>query len=249
MKKISSTISRRFALIHRRHWILGLMALAALCIVMRATYLQIIHQDFLQNQGNARHIRTLELPANRGIITDRNGEPLAVSSPVDSICADPKLLLTSQERISELAQLLGQDAAALRQKLMRLHQQQSRFTYLRRHLDPLTAQKITQLKLPGVWLQREYRRYYPDSEVMSQIIGFTNIDDVGQEGLELVFDDMLRGEPGRQYVLRDSKRRVIDHVEVARPPHSGDQLVLSIDRRIQYLVYRALKSAMIKTSR
>ena len=246
MKKIRHLFPYRLKSIHRRNVVLGLMTLAACGIVLRATYLQVIHRDFLQNQGDVRHIRTVQLPANRGIITDRNKEPLAVSSPVDSICADPEELLTSQQRLPELAELLNQNVSVLRKKLLRLRQQKNRFTYLHRHLDPITAQKIDRLQLPGVWLQREYRRYYPDSEVMSQLIGFTGIDDAGQEGLELAFDDWLRGEPGHQRVLRDSKRRVIDHIDAAKPPRAGKTLVLSIDRRIQYLVYRALKSAVVK---
>lgn len=245
-KMIKHLTPRQLALIHRRNWVLGIMAVAALCIVSRAIYLQVIHQDFLQKQGDVRHTRFIQLPANRGIITDRNEEPLAVSSPVDSICANPKELLKSVERLPELAVLLEQDSARLQKKLERLQQNNIHFTYLYRHLDPMTAKKIDQLDLPGIWLERGYRRYYPDAEIMSQIIGFTDIDDAGLEGLELLFDDWLRGEPGRQEVRTDRRGRVINHVAEAEAPRPGKRLILSIDRRIQYLVYRTLKTAVDK---
>jgi cell division protein FtsI (penicillin-binding protein 3) len=155
-------------------------------------------------------------------------------------------LLKEQARLPELAKLLNQDTHELQQKLDELKTHNRRFTYLQRHMNPLIAQKIDQMDLQGVWLQREYRRYYPDAEVMSQLIGFTDIDDVGREGLELIFDDWLRGEPGREQVIKDSKRRVVGYIDTLQPPEPGKKLVLSIDRRIQYLVYRALKSAVVK---
>jgi len=234
--------------------VLGLMSMAATGMVARAAYLQLIHKDFLQSQGDERFLRVVEVPAHRGMIVDRNGEPLAVSSPVDSIWAEPQDLLEQRAQWPQLAVALGMTTAELEKKLAPdLERQQAekkprRFVYLRRHLAPNEAQRILQLDIPGVYAQREYRRYYPDAEVTSHLLGFTDIDDKGQEGLEKVFDDQLRGIPGQKRVIKDRLGRIVQDVESIRPPQPGQKLTLSIDRRLQYQAYRALKAAFIKNS-
>ena len=224
--------------------VLGLLGVAATSMVARATYLQLIHKDFLQGQGDERFLRVVEAPAHRGMIVDRNGEPLAVSSPVDSIWAQPAQLLEQRDRWPALAAALELTTADLEKKLAGRETRQ--FVYLRRHLAPNVAEQILQLGVPGVYSQREYRRYYPDAEVTSHLLGFTDIDDTGQEGLEKVFDSQLRGIPGQKRVIKDRLGRIVQDVESIQPPQPGQKLTLSIDRRLQYHAYRALKAAFIQ---
>lgn len=231
---------------------LSLMGMAATGMVARAAYLQLIHKDFLQEQGDERFLRVVEVPTHRGMIVDRNGEPLAVSSPVDSIWAEPKELLEQRSEWPKLAAGLGMTMADLEKRLAPDIERQStqdklrQFVYLRRHLAPNEAERVLQLGIPGVYAQREYRRYYPDAEVTSHLLGFTNIDDIGQDGLEKVFDAQLRGVPGQKRVIKDRLDRVVQDVESIRPPQPGQKLTLSIDRRLQYHAYRALKAAVIQ---
>ncbi len=228
----------------RHGLVLGLLFVVVGGMVARAAYLQLIHKDFLQDQGNERFLRVVEVPAHRGMILDRNGEPLAVSSPVDSIWAQPGELLQQRERWSKLAPLLGLTVTELEEKLAGREDRQ--FVYLRRHMAPSAAQQILQLKIPGVYSKREYRRYYPDAEVTSHLLGFTDIDDAGQEGLEKTFDAQLHGIPGSKRVIQDRLGQVVEDVEGIRVPQPGKQVVLSIDRRLQYLAYRALKMAVME---
>lgn len=232
-----------FARTKTRHGlVLGLLCAAAVGMVARAAYLQLINTDFLQNKGDAYFVRVVDVPAHRGMILDRNGEPLAVSSPVDSIWVDPREFLKERERWPQLAAALEMTVAELEQKLAG----RGRFAWLRRHLAPSAAQRILDLDIPGVYARREYRRYYPDAEVTSHLLGFTDIDDVGQEGLEKTFEHQLRGMLGQKRVIQDRLGRVIADVENLRAPQPGQALVLSIDRRLQYLAYRALKTAVIE---
>ena len=228
----------------RRGLVLALLFLTAGGMLSRAAYLQVVHKDFLQDQGDDRYLRTVEVSAHRGMILDRNGEPLAVSSPVDSIWAYPPELLQQRERWPKLAAALGISTVELEQKLAGRETRQ--FVYLQRHLAPSTAQQIMNLKISGIHAQREYRRYYPDAEVTSQLLGFTDIDDAGQEGLEKTFDAQLRGIPGQKRVIQDRLGRVVEDVESLRAPQPGQVLTLSIDRRLQYLAYRALKTAVLE---
>lgn len=228
----------------RQGMVLGLLFLAAGSVIGRAAYLQLVHKDFLQEQGNERFLRKVEVPAHRGMILDRNGEPLAVSSPVDSIWAQPKELLGQRERWPTLAPLLGLTVTEIEEELA--GREERGFAYLRRHLPPSKAQQILQLKIPGVYAMREYRRYYPDAEVTSHLLGFTDIDDAGQEGLEKAFDAQLHGTPGLKRVIQDRLGRVVEDVESIRVPQPGKPVVLSIDRRLQYLAYRALKTAVME---
>lgn len=228
----------------RRNLVLAMLAVAAGGILSRAVFLQLVHKDFLQDQGDERYLRVVEVPTHRGMIVDRNGQPLAVSSPVDSVWADPKLLSQHLDRLPVLARLLSMKPADLEQKLNGRENRQ--FVYLRRHLTPSEAKRVMAQEIPGVYLQREYRRYYPTGEVTSHLLGFTNVDDMGQEGLEVTFDQWLQGKPGSKRVLKDRLDRFVEDVESIREPEPGNQLTLSIDQRIQYLTYRALKAAYME---
>lgn len=213
-------------------------AMAAL--LGRAVDLQVFNRDFLQTQADARHLRVVSVPAHRGMITDRIGEPLAISTPVESVWANPKELIPARSRWPELARALAMD----KDELVRLlgSRQEREFVYLRRRVSPELAERVRRLALPGVALQREYRRYYPTGEVAAHVIGFTNVDDAGQEGLELQFDAQLRGIPGSKRVLKDRLGRIIENVESINEPRPGRDITLSLDRRIQYLAYRELKA-------
>lgn len=224
--------------------VLMLLTLAGTGLVVRAVDLQVLRKDFYQEQGDARHLREVPIPVSRGTVLDRNGEPLAVSTPVESIWVNPQEILQHAGRIPELAAALGIDEAVLRQKLDQRADKE--FLYLKRHLNPDDAKLIIERKIPGVSAQREFRRYYPSGEVMAHVLGFTNIDDRGQEGLELAFDEWLAGKPGAKRVIRDRLGHVVEDVELLREPQPGRDLTLSIDRRIQSLAYRELKRALLE---
>ncbi|MBY5269056.1 peptidoglycan D,D-transpeptidase FtsI family protein [Spiribacter salinus] len=228
-----------------RRWLVTVALLALpMTLLGQAVTIQLVDSDFLQGQGDQRHLRTEVLPAHRGAIHDRQGEALAISAPVDSVWADPGVLLdeSGAEGVGQLAEALSLDAAALRDDLEAREDRE--FVYIRRHVNPSLAETVMALELPGVALQREYRRFYPAGEVTGHVLGFTNIDDQGQEGLERVYDDWLSGEPGAKRVLRDRRRRNIEDVERLREPDAGRDLTLTIDRRLQYVAYRELKAAV-----
>lgn len=228
----------------RRNFMLSLLALATLGIICRAGYLQLIHKDFLQARGEERHLRVVPVSAHRGMILDRHGEPLAVSSPVESVWVDPKTILPHEKHVSALADLLGVDATVLRTTLN--NRKDRRFVYVRRHLSPQLAHQIKAMQLRGVHLRREHRRYYPTGEVSAHLLGVTNIDDIGQEGLELVYNHHLQGVLGSKRIIQDLHGRNIEDIESIQMPEPGKSLTLTIDRRIQYLAYRALKAAFLK---
>ena len=218
------------------------LALSSSALIVRAVDLQVVRKDFYQEQGDQRYLRDIPIPVSRGTIFDRNGEPLAVSTPVESIWANPTDVLSASDRLPELAKALGLDEEDLKQKLVQRSDKE--FVYLKRHLNPDDAKAIVDLGIPGVASEREFRRYYPSGEVMAHVLGFTNIDDRGQEGLELAFDDWLAGKPGMKRVIRDLHGQVVENVELLREAQPGRDLTLSIDRRIQYLAYRELLAGL-----
>ncbi|MGO4551549.1 peptidoglycan D,D-transpeptidase FtsI family protein [Lysobacter sp. 2RAF19] len=222
----------------------GTLALCSTALLGRAFDLQVVHQKFYQAQGDARFLREMPIATSRGMITDRNGEPLAVSTPVESIWANPQLLLKSPERIPELAKALGVPSDHLARKLSQRATKE--FVYLQRRMRPETAQAIIKLGIPGVFSQREYRRFYPQGDAVAHVLGFTDIDDSGQEGLELAFDEWLRGTPGAEKVIRDRRGRIVENVDLVRAALPGKDLTLSIDRRIQFLAYRELRNALLE---
>lgn len=238
MKKRADINIRRW----RRYTVmLGVLAVMGV-LGWRAVDLHVFKRDFLQAQADARHLRSVTIPAHRGMIIDRRGKPLAVSTPVDSVTVNPKQLLAEAVDVAPLAAELGISVKHLRQTLLQNHERE--FLYLRRQVTPDQAQKIKQLGLPSLDLQREYKRYYPDAEVTAHVLGFTDIDDVGQEGLERAYEEWLRGEPGKRRVLKDRYGRVVEDLGYISEPRPGKDLQLSIDRRLQYLAYRELKQAV-----
>jgi cell division protein FtsI (penicillin-binding protein 3) len=224
--------------------VVALLCVCASGLLVRAFDLQVVRKQFYQDQGDARFLREMPIAVSRGTIFDRNGEPLAVSTPVASIWANPPEVLENEDRIPELAKALHVDADDLKQKIAARADKE--FMYIARQLRPEDAQAIVDLKIPGIASQREYRRYYPSGAVNSHILGFTNIDDHGQEGLELAFDEWLAGKPGAKRVIRDRMGHAVEDVELVREPQPGRDITLSIDRRIQYLAYSALKDALDK---
>jgi len=226
-----------------RAWLLkGLLAACSLGLLWRAVDLQLVDHGFLARQGDARYSRVLDIAAHRGTITDRYGEPLAVSTPVDSVWVNPSDLALANDQIPRLAAALKLDPLELARRVTSNLDRE--FLYLARHRQPAQAEAIKALGIPGVYTSREYRRYYPAGEVSGHLLGFTNVDDAGQEGLELAFDHWLAGEDGAKRVIQDRYGRIVQNVESIRPARPGRDLVLSVDLRIQYLAYRELKAAI-----
>jgi cell division protein FtsI (penicillin-binding protein 3) len=226
----------------RSYVLLALLGVSALALGWRAVNLALVDHGFLASQGNARFLRVADIAAHRGTIIDRYGEPLAVSTPVDSVWTNPRELALATDQIPRLAAALNLDRQDLTRRVTSNLDRE--FLYLARHLQPAEAQKIRALDIPGVYLTREYRRYFPAGEVAGHILGFTNVDDAGQEGLELAFDQWLAGEDGAKRVIQDRFGRVVQDVDSIRSARPGRDLVLSIDLRIQYLAYRELKAAI-----
>ena len=219
------------------------MFLCVLAIIWKVTNLHITERDFLQDQGDRRTIRTVPLVANRGLITDRNGEPLAVSTPVQSIWVDPSKISDDPETIKALAKSLELNEEVLIQNLKL--KSNLKFHYIKRRLPPSEAEKILRLNVEGVHSQQEYQRFYPQGEVAAHLVGFSNMDDVGQEGLELTYDNWLKGVPGRRQVMQDRRGNIIEELNTIQTAQPGNRLELSIDFRIQNIAYRELKEEFI----
>jgi cell division protein FtsI (penicillin-binding protein 3) len=226
----------------RLTFVLLALALAALALIARALFLQVVDQNFLEKQGDARFTRVAKLSANRGMILDRNGDALAVSTPVDTVWANPRELPRDSQELTRLAKAIDRDPQWLTRRVTSNLDRE--FVYLVRHMQPKSAERIKAMNIPGVYLLREYRRYYPAGEVTGHLLGFTSVDDVGQEGLELAFDQWLGGTPGEKRVIQDRLGRTIEDVERIRAPRPGQDLRSSIDLRVQYLAYRELKAAV-----
>ena len=224
--------------------VLLLLALMVGAIAWRIVDLQVFDQSFLQAHGDARSVRHIPIPAHRGLITDRNGEPLAVSTPVTTLWANGKELQNGKAKWGELATALGQDAKTFSERLAAARERE--FIYLVRGLTPEQGQRILDLKVPGVYAIEEFRRFYPAGEVAAHVVGFTDIDDRGREGMELAFEDWLAGVPGKRQVLKDRRGRLIKDVQVAQNAKAGKALALSIDLRLQYLAHRELRNALIE---
>ena len=227
----------------RVHLILFGMFLCVLVIVWKVANLHITERDFLQDQGDRRTIRTVPLVANRGLITDRNGEPLAVSTPVQSIWVDPSKISDDPESIKALAENLELNEEVLIKNLKL--KSNLKFHYVKRRLPPSEAEKILRLRVEGVYSQQEYQRFYPQGEVAAHLVGFSNVDDVGQEGLELTYDNWLMGVPGRRQVMQDQRGNIIEELNTIQTAQPGKKLELSIDFRIQNIAYRELKEEFV----
>ncbi|MEM6998687.1 MAG: penicillin-binding transpeptidase domain-containing protein [Pseudomonadota bacterium] len=226
----------------RRWLVLSVFLCGMVVLSSRAVYLQLLNNDFLKEHGDARSIRVVDIPSHRGVIVDRNGEQLAMSTPVDSIWATPRKVFEDVEKFPKLAKAMGMTVKELHQTLRaRINRD---FIYLKRHATPDLVKQVQDLRIKGVSTQREYKRYYPAAEVTSHIIGFTNIDDQGQEGLELAYDNWLSGKNGKKRVLKDRLNRIVENIESIEASQPGKELKLSIDRRVQYLAYRELAAAV-----
>ena len=211
-------------------------------LVARAAYIQLIHSDFYQRQGKARYLRNIPIATTRGVITDRNNEPLAVSTPVMSVWANPQEVPRDATDLNSLASMLQIPKAELQQKL--LQNGGKEFIYLKRRIDPDVAVSVVARKIPGIYTQGEYRRFYPQGEALAHVLGYTNIDDHGQEGAELEFDRRLRGVPGSEQVVRDAHGHIVESIDLVHSAVAGKTINLSIDRRIQFLAYKALDAAI-----
>ncbi|MER2491887.1 penicillin-binding transpeptidase domain-containing protein [Catenovulum sediminis] len=230
----------------RFYTVFGLIALVFSALLARTAYIQVISPDMLRAQGDMRIKRTLADSVLRGMITDRNGLELAISVPVETVWADPKKIAESNSLSKErewraLADILSLDVAETKQRVSA--NPQSRFVYLARHVSPAMADYVEHLKLPGVYLRAESKRYYPAAEVNAHLVGITNIDDIGIDGIEKLFDEALTGEEGKKRILRDAKGRIIDVLE-EEAPQQAKNITLAIDQRIQTLAYQELKKAV-----
>ena len=225
----------------RHYLVLGLMLGLFAALIGRAYYLQIVDQAFFADQGKQRQIRIIETPAYRGAILDRHGTPLAISTPVDSVWVNPGEILLNLDDLKSVVNKLGLNyrstVAMLKQKADR------EFIYLKRQLEPEFARSVAE-GIRGVYLQREYNRFYPAGEVVAHLIGFTDIDDRGQEGLELIYQDWLQAQPGQRRVIRNRKGEVIEELAQVKQAKSGKDIVTSIDMRLQYIAYRSLAAAI-----
>ncbi|KTD82905.1 peptidoglycan D,D-transpeptidase FtsI family protein [Legionella waltersii] len=213
-------------------------SLILLVLLWRMLDLTVLHRKFLQGQGNARSVRVIDIPAYRGMITDRNGTPLAISTPVESVWVHPKEFSPDEDQFMQLAKYLNLKPKELSRKIVNAENRE--FLYLQRQIPPMLSKKIEALKIPGVNFQKEFKRYYPDSDSISQLIGFTNVDDQGIEGIELAYQDWLMGVVGKRRVIKDRVGRVVEDLGVLKEPRPGHELNLSIDRRLQYLAYSEL---------
>ena len=218
--------------------------LLATVLLAKTLDMQILHSEFFEQQGDARQLRTVSISAHRGDIVDRNGEPFAVSAPVNSIWVNPQVAIDHLDALVKVAKLLSLDAISLKGKIKRNINRE--FLYLKRHAAPELADEVMALKVPGVSLLNEYRRYYPSGEVAAHVVGFSDIDDNGQEGIELAFNEWLKGRPGKKRVIRDRLGRAFDDVERIQSAEPGKPLKLSLDKRLQYVTYRALKATVLK---
>ena len=224
----------------RSRFLLAVMALAFLALAVRAFWLQALSNDFLQKQGAVRYERTLEIPAERGKIVDRTGNVLASSLPAKAIWADPDDVVATAAQKGQLAAILGLDPREIDRRLV----EGKNYVYLKRQVDADVAQRVSDLKIPGVHLRDERKRHYPEGESVAQLVGFTNVEDIGQEGFELSQQQRLAGRPGSRRVIKDNLGRVIEQMGSGIEPQDGNDLALSIDTRIQFLAFSALGDAM-----
>lgn len=239
----------------RRRLLLALLMFGMLMLIGRAVFLQIYDKQFLQQQGDKRHVGVVTVPAYRGKILDRNNEPLAISSPVESVWVNPQHFKRNKKgeldkvaliKIKQIAQWLS--VSKKKMKMLLNAKTTKRFAYLKRRINPQLAHKIRDLQVEGVYFEREFKRYYPAGAVSAHIIGFTDVDDIGQEGMERGYEHTLKGIAGKKRVIRDGKRQVINYkdIENIKDPVAGQDLILSIDQRIQYIAHRELQRTVIK---
>ncbi|EXI89633.1 MAG: Penicillin-binding protein 2 [Candidatus Accumulibacter sp. BA-94] len=224
-----------------RSRLLGLLIIGSFVVLIgRAFYLQVLNNDFLQEKGESRYRRDIEISASRGRIADRHGDVLAISTPMKSVWAVPQVARLTPEQIAQLAAVLEMNPRQLAQKL----DTEKTFVFLRRQIPPAVADRVAALKLPGVGQDKEYRRFYPTGEMTAHMVGFTGVDDRGLEGVELAFHGQLLGQPGSRSVIKDRRGQIVEDVGSIRPPQDGKEVRLALDSKIQYLAYSHLKQAI-----
>ncbi len=229
----------------RRQLLLGSMLTAMFVLSCRAVYLQVLDREFLQDKGDLQHIGIVDVPAYRGQIKDRNGNPLAISTPVQSIWMNMRQIKEAdREKVAQMGKILSISDKDLQAFLKK--EAGKRFVYLKRQINPDLAEKVKDLEITGVYFEKAFKRYYPAGATSGHLLGFTNIDDVGQEGMEYGYEHILRGKPGKKRVIKDGKGHIIKDVENIQDAVPGQDLHLTIDERIQYLAYRELQAAVVK---
>lgn len=232
-----------FELEKHRIYVVSLLLLALVLVIENRLFtLQILEHDFLEQEAGNRQIRTLEIPTVRGVIRDRHDALLAVSLPVNTLWANPREVEIDLTKLSSLANLIEADVNSIVGKINENNNRE--FIYLKRHLPPEISAEVLRLGIPGIYSMREYKRFYPEGESIAHLVGFTNIDDHGQEGLELAYEFWLRSTPGRKQVLRDRFGRVIEDIRLIAEPIEGNDLATTIDLRLQYIAYQELKKAV-----
>jgi cell division protein FtsI (penicillin-binding protein 3) len=226
----------------RARFVAALILLAFGTLAARSVWLQVVRNDFLQQKGESRYARVIEMSATRGRIADRSGDMLAVSTPVKSVWAIPEDAKLTPAQARELAALLEMDVRELNRRLAA----EKDFVFIKRQIPPDTAAMIAALNLPGIHQQREYRRYYPAGDVTAHMLGFTGVEDKGQEGIELAFEAQLAGKPGSRRVIKDRLGRIVEDVESIKPPQDGKDITLALDAKVQYLAFTHLKQALVE---
>ena len=236
-------ISKRF--IMRSFWVFGFFVFFSIILILRSTYLQVLNKDFLIHQGNLRQLKTVDIAAYRGTITDRNNKTLAISIPVDHIKIYPKKFDKNTKEFNELAILIEKDPNELRKSIQSALVENKNFLYIKKNVETSISNKIKILEIPNLELERNYKRSYPAGKIVSQLLGLTS-DEKGLEGIERQYDGSLKGVSGKKIVLRDRHKRQIENIEIIKSPQAGMDLTLSIDLRLQHIAYKALESAVIE---
>ena len=227
----------------RRNFLLFFMMACMLILVGRAIDLQVFNKQFLKEEGDKRQVDDVTVSAYRGMIKDRNEEPLAISTPVESVGVNPReLKFLKEEQLVQMEKLLSLPAGKIKELIKQYAQR--RFIYVARRVNPQISEQVKALKLEGVYFEREFKRFYPAGAVSAHLVGFTDFEDVGQEGMEFYYEKQLKGSEGSKRVIRDGQRRIIEDIENIKEPVSGKNIELSIDQRIQYLAYRELQLAV-----
>lgn len=235
-------MDKKVASFWRFYFVILILLVGVACLLWRMVDLNLLQRDFLLHQSNARILRVVNIPAYRGMVTDRFLQPLAISAQVDSIWLNPQLFAPSSEHLRRLSEKLKLPADKILSKAAKVPGRE--FIYLKRGISPGETDEIKALNIPGLYFQHEYHRFYPQSDVAAHVVGFTNIDDQGQEGLELAYDGWLRGIPGKKKVVKDRLGNIIADLGIVKGPKQGHNLILSLDNRIQYLAYQELKESI-----
>lgn len=233
---------RRWSL--RRGFVLCIFLLLGSSLVIRALQLQVLSYDYYQNEGSQRQLRHVAIPAHRGMLLDRHGEPLAISTPIQTLVGNPKKLVDNPDKVTAMAEILSMDAAKLVARVKRLNDQKRVYMYVKRHVLPELVEEVVALDIEGLTIEREFRRFYPSGHAAAHVVGFTDIDDKGREGLEMAYDEWLQGRPGKRKVMRDRTGRYIEGVGLVEKATPGRDLHLSLDKQLQYFADRALAEAV-----